>query len=112
MKKEEFLTSVTGQVRKYLSLPNEYGKNAQIRVNPALFLVDLLSEKQYLDAIAFSQEVIENAAYAEGDATEGADDFQAQQDPDFYPVSKLIKNDGGFTEPDNEAIEALASNYF
>ena len=113
MNKEEFIVSITGQVRKYISLADEYGDNAQIRVNPALLLVDLLSNKEYLQAIEFSEEVIENGAYGEGDETSSADDFQASQDPDFYPVSTLVKKGAlGELLPDADAINALADKYF
>ena len=113
MEREEFVKSIEGQVRKYISLSEEYGSNAQIRINPALLLVDLLSERQYLQAIAFSDEVIENAAYAEGDETMSSEDYQATQDPDFYPVSSLIeKSATNDLIPDITAINKLADRYF
>lgn len=113
MKREEFINSIIGQLRKYLYLSDEFGTNAQIRVNPALLYVDLLSDKQYLQAIGFSDEVIENAAYAEGDETMSSDDYQATQDPDFYPVSTLLKKDAaGDLEPDYDAVNKVADKYF
>lgn len=113
MEKNEFITSVTGQVRKYISLKDDFNPNAQIRVNPELLLVDLLSGKEFLQAIEYSEEVIENGAYGEGDETSSADDYQAKQDPDFYPVEKLVKKGAlGELLPDSEAIEKLAENYF
>lgn len=113
MTREEFITAVAGQVKKYIDLIDEFGDNAQIRVNPPLLYVDLLSNKQYQQAIGFSDEVIENAAYAEGDETMSSEDYQATQDPEFYPVSTLIKK-GTLNEmlPDYQAIEKLADRYF
>ena len=113
MKREEFITAVGGQVKKYIDLADKYGKNAQIRVNPDLLLVDLLSNRQFQQAIGFSDEAIENAAYAEGDETMSAGDYQAKQDPDLYPVTDFIK-EGALNEllPDYEAIGRLADKYF
>lgn len=113
MKREEFITAIAGQVKKYIDLIDEYGENAQIRVNPPLLYVDLLSNKQFQQGIGFSDEVIENAAYAEGDETMSSEDYQATQDPDFYPVASLVKR-GALNEllPDYEAINVLADKYF
>lgn len=113
MTRQEFKTSIEGQVKKYIYLKDSYDPNAQIRVNPDLLLVDLLSGKEYLQGIAFSDEVIENGAYGEGDATENADDYQAKQDPDFYPVEKLVKKgDLGELIPDYKEIDHIVENYF
>ena len=111
--RDEFITAIDGQLRKYIYLSDNYRPNAQIRVNPALKLVDLLSGREYLKAIAFSQEVVENGAYGEGDETTSVDDFQARQDPDFYPVETLLKKgDLGEILPDRNAIEKVADKYF
>lgn len=111
--RDAFITSVEGQVKKYIYLKIDYDPNAQIRVNPELKLVDLLSGKQFQQAIGFSDEVIENGAYGEGDETSSADDYQASQDPDFYPVSTLVKKGVlGELLPDMDAIQKLADNYF
>lgn len=113
MNREEFIKSVEYQVKKYIYLADEYGENAQIRVNPPLLLVDLLDNKGYQRAIDFSDEAIENAAYAEGDETMSAGDYQATQDPEFFPVSTLIRHIGANQlEPDFDAINKVADRYF
>lgn len=113
MKKSEFTEAVTGLVWVYINNTDIKGKNAQIRVNPELLYVDLLSEKEFLDAIAYSQEAIENAAYAHDAAQYEAMDYQAAQNPDLYPAQTLIKKDeAGKTVPDPAKIEELAANYF
>ena len=100
-------------MRKYIYIPDEYGANAQIRVNPRLLLVDLLDNNGYQRAIGFSDEAIENAAYAEGDETMSAGDYQATQNPEFFPVATLVKHvDVNRLEPDFDAINRIADRYF
>lgn len=113
MKKEEFKEAVTGLVWVFINNEDLQGKNAQIRVNPELLYVDLLTEKEFLTALSYSQEVIENAAYAHDAAQYEAADYQAAQNPDFYPARTLVKKDEtGKNVPDEEAIEKLTANYF
>lgn len=113
MTKEEFTTSLIGQVKKYIYLADEYGENAQIKVNPRLLLVDLLTNKEYQQAIEFSDEVVENAAYAEGDETMSSEDYQATQNPDFYPIELLINRINAHTlEPNYTAIDTIVKKYF
>ena len=113
MKKEEFVQAVTGLVWVYINNEDLQGRNAQITVNPELLYVDLITEEQFQDALLFNQEVIENAAYAHDAAQYEAADYQAAQNPDFYPTWKLVTKDAvGKTVPDSEAINEIASNYF
>lgn len=113
MKKEEFIESVSGLIWVYINNEDMLGKNAQIRVNPVLHYVDLFSEKEFLQGLADSQEAIENAAYAHDAAQYEAADYQAQQNPDFYPARELLKEDSnGKPVPDLSAIEQIAANYF
>ena len=113
MKKEEFVEAVSGLVWQYTGNVDMLGKNAQIVVNPVLLTVDLFSEKEFLQGLADSQEAIENAAYAHDAAQYEAADYQAAQNPDFYPASKLTKTDAsGKLVVDREAVEKLAANYF
>ena len=113
MKREEFVNACTDLVQRYIDNFYEFDSNPQLRVNPALLLVEIESGSAYLDDIAFSDEVIENAAYAEGDETESASDFQASQDYDYYPLKKLLKFISEHKAvPDKEAIENIADKYF
>lgn len=114
MKKEEFTDAVRDIVQNYIDNFYRFDSNAQLRVNPELLTVEIEGGNAFLDDIGYSDEVIENAAYAEGDATESADDFQASQNYDYYPVSTLIKHDGArnSAHPDHEAIEKVADKYF
>ena len=112
MKKSEFIQAVTGLVWVYINNEDLQGRNAQITVNPELLYVDLITENEFQDALLDSQEAIENAAYAHDAAQYEAADYQAAQNPDFYPAWKLVtKNQEGKTVPDDEAIAKVADNY-
>lgn len=113
MKRAEFEEAVTGLVWVWINNQDLQGKNAQIRVNPELLYVDLLTQNEFLQALEYSQEVIENAAYAHDAAQYEASDYQAAQNPDFYPAHTLVKkNAEGKLTPDPEAIATIAANYF
>ena len=112
MKKNEFIEGVTGLVWVYINNQDMLGKNAQIRVNPVLLTIDLFNEKEFLQGLADAQEAVENTAYAHDAAQYEDADYQAQQNPDFYPArSLMVKDAEGKWTPDNAAIEALAANY-
>lgn len=113
MKREEFIKSVEDLIENYINNFGQYGANAQLRVNPELLTVEIESGKAFLDDIGYSDEVIENAAYAEGDETESSSDYQASQNYNYYPVSTLLKRTGKHTAVTNrEAIEKVAVQYF
>lgn len=113
MKREDFIKTVTTQVEEYIENFDRFDSNPQLRVNPVLLFTDIINGKDMLNGIGYSEEAIEDAAYAQGDETESSSDFQASQDPDFYPVKKLLKPIGPNTSaPDVAAIEKIADNYF
>lgn len=112
MKREDFIQAVTGLVWVYINNEDLQGRNAQITVNPELLYVDLITENEFQDALLDSQEAIENAAYAHDAAQYEAMDYQAAQNPDFYPAWKLVTKDAeGKTVPDTEEIDRIAANY-
>lgn len=113
MKREEFVETVKAAVGIYVNNTESYDSDPQIRVNPATLAVDLVNGSDLLKAIEYSDEAVENAAASEGDATESADDYQASQDPEFYPVRRLIRygTDGSRTV-DMVRVDAVADNYF
>lgn len=108
MKKDEFVKAAKAMVEVYLNNPDTFKGDAQLRVNPELLTVDMETEGEFQSDLEDSDEAIEDAAYAQGDETEAASDYQAAQNPDFYPAKTLVK-DG---KPDVEVIERLAQNYF
>lgn len=113
MKKDEFKEAVKGLVYVFINNQDMLGKDAHLRVNPELLTIDVVKEQDCLAGLADSEEVIEDAAYAHGAETEDASDYQASQDPDYYPMKTLVMKDAeGQSIPDDRAIEELAKNYF
>lgn len=113
MKREDFTQTVHDLVQEYIDNFDRFDSNPQLRVNPELLFVDIINGRDMLNGIGYSEEVIENAAYAEGDETMSSSDYQAKQDPDFYEVKKLLKPSGPNSSiPDDEAIEKIANTYF
>lgn len=113
MKREEFVKSVTDLVQGYINNFYNFDSNPQLRVNPEMLYVEIENGYAYQDDLEYSDEVIENAAHAEGDATESADDFQAKQNFDYYPVRRLLKKTGEHSAvPSAEEIEKIADRYF
>lgn len=113
MKREEFVKSVVDKVQQYIDNFADFDLNPQIRVNPALLLVELENGYAFEEDIEYSDEVVESAAWAEGDATESADDFQASQNFDYYPVRSFIKMTSDHNgAPDMNAINRMADKYF
>lgn len=113
MTREDFVKTVTEQVQEYIDNFDRFDSNPQLRVNPVLLFTDIINGSDMLNGIGYSEEAIEDAAYAEGDETESSSDYQAAQDPDFYPVKELLKPSGPTTSvPDIESIEKIADSYF
>ena len=113
MKREEFVKSVAELVQLYIDNFERFDENPQLRVNPALLDVEIENGSAFLDDIGLSDEVIENAAYAEGDETESADDFQASQNYEYYPIRTFLKKTGEHTAvPDMDKINQMADKYF
>lgn len=113
MTREDFIKTVHEQVQEYIDNFDRFDSNPQLRVNPELLFTDIINGSDMLNGIGYSEEAIEDAAYAQGDETESASDYQAKQDPDFYEVKKLLKPTGAHTsEPDDDAIGRIADTYF
>lgn len=112
MDRQQFIKHVTSLVDMYIENFDRFDSDPQIMVNPVSLDVRIVSEEDKLAQISDSDEAIENAAAAQGDETEQALDFQAKQDPEFYPVKKLLKNTSDKkTVADMKAIETIADNY-
>lgn len=108
-----FIKAMKDAVQEYIDNFYRFDSDPQLQVNPLTRSVELVSDVEMLSAIANSDEAIENAAHAEGDETEAADDYQASQNPDFYPVKKLLATTSdGVTLPDGKAIADIADTYF
>lgn len=113
MKREDFEKALSDLVQEYIDNFDRFDSNPQIRVNPELLYVEAIDGRAMLEGIGDSDEAIEDAAYAEGDETMSASDFQAKENPDFYPIKSLLKPNGPHSSiPDKDAIAKIADNYF
>lgn len=113
MTRENFIDTVTYLVKEYMNDFSDFDSNPQIRVNPATLGLRLINGSDMLEEIADSDERVEDAAGAQGAASELATDFQVTYNPDFYPVKAMLKvEDGKRAEPDTEAIRRVAEKYF
>lgn len=109
----QFVNSVNEVVRNYINNFFDYDGNAMLRVNPELLLVEVENGYAFQDDIEYSDEVVEDAAYAEGDATESNTDYQARQDYDYYEVRTFLTLDKeGHGTVNEEAVNRLADKYF
>lgn len=108
-----FVKAVTDLIQEYIDNWDRFDANPQIRVNPELLYVEAINGDAMLEGLGDSEEAFEDAAYAHGDETMSATDYQEKQDPDFYPIKDLLKPVGhNLSVPDAEKIEAIADNYF
>ena len=113
MKRDEFTNSVAEVVQNYIDNFYEYDKNPMLRVNPDLKLVEVENGYGFREDVGYDDEVIEEAAAAEGDASESSTDNQAKQNGDYYPVREFFTVDGeGKGSVDKAAINRLADRYF
>lgn len=104
--------SIIGLVKEYIENFDMFDSNPQIRVNPATITAGLVNGRDMLAEIEDSNETIEDAAGAEGAATEDASDYQVKQNPDFYPVKSFLKTMAdGRVVPDERRIEKIAIIY-
>ena len=111
--RKTFIKAVTDLVQEYIDNWDRFDSNPQIRVNPELLYVEAIDGSAMLEGLGDSEEAFEDAAYAQGDETMSASDFQEKQDPDFYPIKDLLKQVGhNLSVPDSDKIEAIADNYF
>lgn len=108
-----FIKAIKDLVQEYIDNFDRFDSNPQIRVNPELLYVEAVDGSAMLEGIGDSDEAVEDAAYAEGDETMSASDFQVKENPDFYPIKELLKPNGAHTSiPDMDKIVRIADNYF
>ena len=113
MERETFVKAVTDLVQEYIDNWDRFDSNPQIRVNPELLYVEAVDGSAMLEGIGDSDEAIENAAYAHGDESMSATDYQNKENPDFYPIKDLIQPVGhNLSVPDKAKIEKIADQYF
>lgn len=113
MERKQFTDSVIEVVQNYIDSFYEFDKNPMLRVNPKLLLVEVENGYGFQEDLGYSDEVVEEAAAAEGDASMSDTDYQASQNFDYYPVREFIVTDSeGRGSVDKKAVERLADKYF
>lgn len=112
MKKEDFKTAVTNSVQLYIDNFDQFEPDPQLRIDPVNFYAEPISGRDFANAVEDADEAIENAAYADGMADETAMDFQASENPDFYPIRELVERKDGKVIPSATAISKIVSHYF
>lgn len=111
--RKDFIEGVTTALAHYLDDFELFQPNPQLSVNPATFYVEMVSGPMMAASLDVSDQVTENEAAADGDATEDAADENAMENPDYYPVRQfLIVKEGSPVKVSTEAITALADKYF
>ena len=113
MTKEEFATILENFVKGYIANSSYFDSDPQLSINPRSLGVELINGRDLSAEIADSDEAVEEAAGVEGDMSEDAADYQAKQNPDFYPVRKLIiRNCDGSLSHDKHALDNIIKKYF
>lgn len=111
MTREDFTKTLEGVVRQFIDYPADFGPDPQLRINPLTLAVTIVRASDRLAEIEDSNEAVEDAAGAQGAASEDGTDFQVTQNPDFYPLNRLISW-GESPSPDHKAIASLVDTYF
>lgn len=68
MNRKDFADAVAGMVKIYLDNSYNFDENPQLRVNPVTFDFTIVNGSDMLAEIEDSNEAVEDAAGAEGDA--------------------------------------------
>lgn len=112
MDAKEFKRILTDRVQEYIDNFDRFDSNPQLRVNPLLMRVDLVNGSDLIAEIEDSDEAIEDAAASQGMENDDSTDYQVKQNPDFYPVKKLLQPKGNTDIPNEKAIEGIVAEYF
>lgn len=113
MTRNKLIDKITSLLDVYVDNIDSFDHNPQLRINPANYDLTIVNGSDMLEEIEDSNEAIEDAASADGAENEDSTDYQVKQNPEFYPVKKLIKEDAeGKFIPDKITISGFASNYF
>lgn len=113
MTRKEFINVLREDVQNYIDNFDRFDGNPQLMINPDTLDIKLVNGSAMLDAIADSEEAVEDAAFAEGAETKEASDYQVTRNPDFYAVTKLLKPVSAHnSEPSEAALKKIADVYF
>lgn len=112
MTRQEFIKKAETLVQEYIDNFDRFDHNPQLRVNVNGDSVELVNGSDMNDEVEDNDEAVENAAIAQGAATEEYTEFQVEQNPDFYAVKKLLRTTAtDKTVPDALAIARIADSY-
>ncbi len=112
MTNTKLVSAIGNAVERYIEDYDIYDQDPHIRINPANLNVAIVNGRDMLDEIEDSNEAVEDAAGAQGAASEQSTDFQVTQNPDFYALNRLvIVMDDGHMVPNDDAIKNIAANY-
>lgn len=112
MTSKEFKRVLTDRVQEYIDNFDRLDSNPQLRVNPVSYMVELVNGSEMFSEIEDSDEAVEDAAASQGMESDDATDYQVEQNPDFYPVKKLLKPEGNSDVPSEEDIDKIVGEYF
>lgn len=112
MDRKEFEKVVTDNVQLYIDNFDRFDTNPQLRVNPVSLRVDIVNGSDFINEIEDSDEAVEDAAAAQGMESNEATDYQANQNPDFYPVKPLLEPKGKTSVPSEKKIDDIVRIYF
>lgn len=112
MDSKQFKGILTDAVQMYIDNFDRFDSNPQLRVNPVSYRVDLVNGSDLINEIEDSNEAVEDAAASQGMESNDATEYQAKQNPDFYPVKKLLQPMGNTDVPLEKEIEKIVKAYF
>lgn len=112
MTREDFIKDITAKVQLYIDNFDRFDSNPQLRINPFNLHSELVNGSDLYAEIEDSDEAVENASAAVGGASEEYTDYQVKQNPDFYPVKKLLQATKDSDVPSGVAIARIADIYF
>lgn len=111
MTQKEFRQILRECIQEYIDNFDRFDSDPQLRINPLSLDVELVNGADMREEIEDSDEAIEDAAAAHGMENQDASYYQAKQNPDFYPVKKLLQASGNTDVPSETAIERIVVNY-
>ena len=113
MTRKEFTDTINDMVKEYIADGRVAGSDFQIQIDPVNLHAAYADSKALQENIDYSDEVIENAANAQGAEFEERGEHDVARLPDYYALSTLVTTaSDGSVIPDTTAIDGLVSNYF
>lgn len=109
--KEELKKAIGDLIDTFIAGIGENHDNYQLRINPQDLDVKIVDGGDFLNEIAYSDDLIEQETAADDANSEEKTDYEASRLPDFYPVRTLIRKKDGKPAADHAAISRLVKKY-